>query len=93
MAEEDEHFQETLRAYGVSRERPGRNERVPRFYWKLPSEEDVLRQKLREEARSTFLQRMSRQLLDNSELKALWLLLDQHQTNADEQVGDDDARE
>ena len=35
-------------------------------------------QKLREETRALFLQRRSRQLLDNNELKALWVLLDKH---------------
>jgi hypothetical protein len=33
---------------------------------------------LREETRALFLQRRSRQLLDNNELKALWVLLDKH---------------
>jgi len=35
----------------------------------LPGEEDVLLQKLREEARAVFLQRKSRELLDNEELQ------------------------
>lgn len=51
---------------------------IPRFYFKLPSEDEVLPQKLREEARAMFLQRRSRQLLDNNELKALWVLLDKN---------------
>ena len=37
--------------------------------YQLPSEEEVLKQKLREEARAVFLQRRSRQLLDNDELQ------------------------
>ncbi|GLV36278.1 Leukocyte-antigen-related-like [Carabus blaptoides fortunei] len=51
---------------------------IPKFFFKLPKEDDLLQQKFREEARSIFLQRRSRALLDNNELKALWLLLDQH---------------
>lgn len=51
---------------------------IPKFYFKLPSEDEILPQKLREEARAMFLQRRSRQLLDNNELKALWVLLDKN---------------
>lgn len=53
---------------------------IPRFYYKLPSEDEVLLQKLREESRAVFLQRRSRELLDNTELKHLWALLDEHHT-------------
>jgi len=53
---------------------------IPTFYKPLPKEEDVLQQKLREEARAHFLQRRSRNLLDNTELKELWGLLDTHST-------------
>ena len=54
----------------------------------LPSEEEILLQKLREDARAAFLQRKSRELLDNDELQVtkiqlqndklhglLWILL------------------
>lgn len=85
MAQEDEYFKKALKEWEAKHAGP-KGRQVPRFFWKLPSEEDVLQQKLREEARSTFLQRKSRQLLDNSELKALWVLLDQHQTSPEEQV-------
>ncbi|XP_076622362.1 serine/threonine-protein phosphatase 2A regulatory subunit B'' subunit gamma-like isoform X2 [Colletes latitarsis] len=51
---------------------------IPKFYFKLPKEDEILPQKLREETRALFLQRRSRQLLDNNELKALWVLLDKH---------------
>jgi serine/threonine-protein phosphatase 2A regulatory subunit B'' len=37
--------------------------------FQLPQEDSVLEQKLREESRAMFLQRRSRQLLDNNELK------------------------
>ena len=53
---------------------------IPRFYFKLPSEDEVLLQKLREESRAVFLQRRSRELLDNAELQGLWFLLDKHHT-------------
>ena len=49
---------------------------VPPFYVGLPPENDDLRQKLREEARAQFLQRRSKALLDNEELKALYSLLE-----------------
>lgn len=60
---------------------------IPRFYFKLPSEDEVLLQKLREEARAVFLQRKSRELLDNDELQNLWFLLDKHHTPP--VIGDD----
>ncbi|CAH1791111.1 unnamed protein product [Owenia fusiformis] len=53
---------------------------IPKFYFKLPSEEETLAQKLREESRAVFLQRRSRELLDNDELQGLWFLLDKHHT-------------
>lgn len=60
---------------------------IPSFYHPLPTATDSFGQKLREEARTLFLQKRSRELLDNTELKALWLLLDnayheQHQQPA-----------
>ncbi|XP_066999650.1 serine/threonine-protein phosphatase 2A regulatory subunit B'' subunit gamma [Anabrus simplex] len=51
---------------------------IPKFYYKLPKPEEVLGQKLREEARAIFLQRRGRLLLNNNELKALWVLLENH---------------
>uniref|UniRef100_A0A673I678 Serine/threonine-protein phosphatase 2A regulatory subunit B'' subunit gamma n=1 Tax=Sinocyclocheilus rhinocerous TaxID=307959 RepID=A0A673I678_9TELE len=60
---------------------------IPRFYYRLPAEDEVLLQKLREESRAVFLQRKSRELLDNEELQNLWFLLDKHQvppTTSDE---------
>ncbi|XP_011452511.1 serine/threonine-protein phosphatase 2A regulatory subunit B'' subunit gamma-like [Crassostrea angulata] len=52
----------------------------PALYVKLPSEDEPLMLKLREESRAVFLQRRSRELLDNDELQRLWFLLDQHHT-------------
>ncbi|XP_013783319.1 serine/threonine-protein phosphatase 2A regulatory subunit B'' subunit gamma-like [Limulus polyphemus] len=56
------------------------NTKIPPFYFQLPAEDDLLQQKLREESRAVFLQRKSKELLDNDELKALWVLLDKHQS-------------
>lgn len=53
---------------------------IPKFYFKLPGEDEILLQKLREESRAVFLQRRSRELLDNEELQNLWFLLDKHHT-------------
>ncbi|KAG1697885.1 Serine/threonine-protein phosphatase 2A regulatory subunit B'' subunit gamma [Nymphon striatum] len=53
---------------------------IPRFYFKLPSEDEFVRQKLREEARAVFLQRKSKELLDNDELMSLWVQLDKNHT-------------
>ncbi|XP_064601702.1 serine/threonine-protein phosphatase 2A regulatory subunit B'' subunit gamma-like [Liolophura sinensis] len=53
---------------------------IPKFYYKLPAEDELLLQKLREESRAVFLQRRSRELLDNDELQSLWFLLDKHHT-------------
>lgn len=53
---------------------------IPFFYHKLPKSTDVLAQKLREEARTLFLQKRSKELLDNNELKALWNILQKNYT-------------
>uniref|UniRef100_A0A3Q3DAT2 Serine/threonine-protein phosphatase 2A regulatory subunit B'' subunit gamma n=1 Tax=Hippocampus comes TaxID=109280 RepID=A0A3Q3DAT2_HIPCM len=52
---------------------------IPRFYFRLPAEDEVLLQKLREESRAVFLQRKSRELLDHEEIQNLWFLLEKHQ--------------
>ncbi|KAK9693949.1 EF-hand domain [Popillia japonica] len=85
---EDEYFQQYLNEIN-KKSVTGKCRSIPRFFrffWRLPREDELLKQKLREETRSNFLQRRSRQLLDNNELKALWMLLDQHQTNHEEQL-------
>ncbi|XP_041352870.1 serine/threonine-protein phosphatase 2A regulatory subunit B'' subunit gamma-like isoform X1 [Gigantopelta aegis] len=53
---------------------------VPSLYVKLPTEDEPILLKLREESRAIFLQRRSRELLDNDELQKLWYLLDKHHT-------------
>lgn len=66
------------------------------FSPQLPKEDEVLLQKLREESRALFLQRRSRQLLDSNELKALWVLLDEHHSpplsNHDLQINYEDFK-
>ena len=52
-----------------------RNEKIPRFYFALPKETEIVKLKLREEARAVFLQRKSRELIDNDELQKLWFTL------------------
>lgn len=53
---------------------------IPAFYKKLPKSTDRTAQKLREEARTLFLQKRSKELLDNNELKTLWALLEKNYT-------------
>ena len=91
--EEDELFkQEYLDMKGKNLPRADRSFKViPQFYKSLPTEDDVLQQKLREEARAQFLQRRSKLLLDNAELKELWAVLDSHTSGpplAEEQMMD-----
>lgn len=45
---------------------------IPTFYHRLPKNNDTLGLKLREEARTLFLQKRSKELLNNNELKVLW---------------------
>ena len=58
---------------------------LPRFYNGLPAETDELKQKLREEARAQFLQRRSRSLLDNDELKKLYSVLEANSTTPEDE--------
>ena len=76
-AEEQERADQGGASGGASREI------IPTFFQKLPQEDDVLLQKLREEARAEFLQRRSKALLDNDELKQLWSLLDANASTVD----------
>ena len=50
-----------------TKEKEGDRSVIGKFYYQLPSESDELGQKLREEARAQFLQRRSKELLDNDE--------------------------
>ncbi|XP_017761965.1 PREDICTED: actin-binding protein anillin-like [Eufriesea mexicana] len=77
---EDEYFQKIYEQWkgAKAKDKDLTYKVIPKFYFKLPKEDEILPQKLREETRALFLQRRSRQLLDNNELKALWVLLDKH---------------
>ncbi|GBL76948.1 Serine/threonine-protein phosphatase 2A regulatory subunit B'' subunit gamma [Araneus ventricosus] len=57
---------------------PSTSNSIPRFYYKIPYEDGSLRQKLREEARAVFIERKNKELLDNEDLKELWMLLEQN---------------
>lgn len=41
------------------------------FFCKLPKEDDLLQQRLREEARALFLQKKNKELLSNEELEVI----------------------
>ena len=51
---------------------------LPKFYSSLPEEENVLRVKLREEARTLLLQKKSAEVLSSEAMEALWPILDKH---------------
>lgn len=53
---------------------------IPKFFHAPPAPNDLLRQNLRKEAHSLFLQKRSQELLDNDELNALWVVLEKHCT-------------
>lgn len=67
---------------------------IPKFFHAPPSSDDTLRQNLRKEAHSLFLQKRSQELLDNEELSALWSILEKHCTQVSPQgqqlIGYDD---
>ncbi|CAI8029176.1 Serine/threonine-protein phosphatase 2A regulatory subunit B'' subunit gamma [Geodia barretti] len=58
-------------------------EHIPRFYCKPPRDDQVLQQKLREDARAVFLQRRGSELMDNEELTKLWSILEEKHTPPD----------
>lgn len=92
-ADDEKLFKEEYIRLSGWKELTGSYAIIPPFHRPLPKDEDVLQQKLREEARAHFLQRRSRQLLDNTELKELWVILDTHTTPppcGDEQMMDYD---
>ena len=55
---------------------------IPQFYFKLPknNNDNSINFKFREESRTLFLQKRSRELLDNGELKELWSILEKNYT-------------
>jgi len=79
MDESDPLFK-TLYEEGLknSSKRFDENLALPKFYSKIPDQDNIICLKLREEARTAFLQTKSKALLDNTELQNLWTLLDKH---------------
>jgi serine/threonine-protein phosphatase 2A regulatory subunit B'' len=73
---EDEAFQ---KLYSSSSTSLKATNTIPQFYFKLP-ENNLIASKLREESRTLFLQKRSRELLDNNELKTLWTILEKNYT-------------
>ena len=74
---DDEYFLEEFTKVNLKGSKKATNDDIlPKFYSGLPAETDELKQKLREEARAQFLQRRSRSLLDNEELKKLYSILE-----------------
>ena len=81
---DDEYFLEEFTKVNLNGETQLKNEEIlPKLYSGLPPEDNELKQKLREEARAQFLQRRSRSLLDNEELKKLYLTLESHSLGND----------
>ncbi|PAA63774.1 hypothetical protein BOX15_Mlig028291g1, partial [Macrostomum lignano] len=85
LEEEARLFKERYQALaGESATAPNAaNLAIPTFYQPQPKEDSLLQKKLREEARALFLQRKTKQLLDNNELQGLWYLLGAHRTPPD----------
>lgn len=85
---DDEYFLEEFKRVNLDGKDLCENpqyEIVPKFYTNLPPENDELKQKLREEARAQFLQRRSRSLLDNDELKKLYSVLEANSSSPEEE--------
>lgn len=80
--QEDEEFRRLSREWGKD---PTQSGAIPRFYNRIPNENEPLRQKLREESRSNLLKQKSLQLLTRTEMNDLWVLLDAHHVT-DEQL-------
>lgn len=84
----DKEVKEFLELYPkANQEVPETYRIIPRFFTPLPKEDDLLQQRLREEARALFLQKKNKELLSNEELDNLRTLLEQHITRP--LVGDD----
>lgn len=61
--------------------KPESYKKIPKFFFKLPRADEVLPQKLREETRAQFLQKKSKELLDNAELKHIWSIIEKCNPN------------
>ena len=83
---DDEYFLEEFKKVNLAGENVSKDyDILPKFHTNLPSENDEFKQKLREEARAQFLQRRSRSLLDNEELKRLYAVLESHSVQPEEE--------
>jgi serine/threonine-protein phosphatase 2A regulatory subunit B'' len=85
---EQEEIEEFHRIYPKAKEEPMKYEfsKIPKFFTQLPKEDDLIQQRLREEARAIFLQKKNKELLSNEELDTLKNLLEENYT---EPAGDD----
>ncbi|XP_065196262.1 serine/threonine-protein phosphatase 2A regulatory subunit B'' subunit gamma-like isoform X1 [Sycon ciliatum] len=66
---------------------------IPRFYRKCPDENDAVRMRVREEARARHVQRLSKEMLTNSDLDVVWALLQRQyssQENEEKMINFDD---
>ncbi|CAH2006018.1 unnamed protein product [Acanthoscelides obtectus] len=84
QAIEDSKFQQCLKEWTAKRQAPPKG--IPRFFERIPKETEPLRMKLRDAARTNLFKRKSLQLLDNDDLKELYVLLDQNQSFPEEQL-------
>lgn len=51
---------------------------IPRFFYKKPNNENSLYFRVRQEARTRFLQNKTAEVLDKEDLEQLWYLLKEH---------------
>ncbi|XP_065196082.1 serine/threonine-protein phosphatase 2A regulatory subunit B'' subunit gamma-like [Sycon ciliatum] len=66
---------------------------IPLFYRKCPDENDAVRMRVREEARAHHVQRLSKEMLTNSDLDVVWALLQTQyssQENEEKMINFDD---
>lgn len=61
---------------------------IPKFYVTHPKPEDTLGLKLLQDARSKLLKKISKDLLDNNEMKNVYLLLSQHESVSERDDGE-----
>ncbi|KAL3287791.1 hypothetical protein HHI36_002254 [Cryptolaemus montrouzieri] len=81
---EEEYFEQYLIEFAIKSKE--QKLEIPKFFKKLPSEKEPLRQQLREDSASHLLKSREQQLLDNNELKELWILLEENQSFPEEQL-------
>ncbi|KAK9890980.1 hypothetical protein WA026_013318 [Henosepilachna vigintioctopunctata] len=81
---EEIYFKQYLVEFGLKSE--GEKLEIPKFFRKPANDKEPLLQQLREESASHLLKRKSKELIDNNQLKELWILLDQNQSFPEEQL-------